>query len=215
MLSLNRRCGWMLAVACLCVTAITFAADPSTGAPDKPAAHDNTLTQFSTIDALLAGQYDGIVTLGEVLKRGDFGLGTFHRLDGELIILDGQAWQVTAAGKVSRMNPDITTPLTVMTHFSPTHQLTINSIASLEAFEAVLDTHITTSNAFLAIKVTGTFDQLRCRSVPAQDKPYPPLAEVIKTGQVIFDHAATKGTLVGIRCPAFSKGLNVPGYHCS
>ena len=50
------------------------------------------------------------------------------------------------------------------------------------------------------------------RAVAPQDKPYKPLAEVIKT-QSIHDYPTTRGILIGIRSPAFSKGISVPGYH--
>lgn len=38
---------------------------------------DNTLTQVSTIDAILNGLYDGVITYGELKGYGDFGIGTF------------------------------------------------------------------------------------------------------------------------------------------
>jgi acetolactate decarboxylase len=41
--------------------------------------------------ALLAGVYDGNVTIRELLRHGDFGLGTFNALDGEMLVLDGCA----------------------------------------------------------------------------------------------------------------------------
>ena len=47
--------------------------------------------QTSTIAALLDGIYDGDVTIAELLTHGDFGLGTFNHLDGEMVVLDGVA----------------------------------------------------------------------------------------------------------------------------
>jgi hypothetical protein len=44
--------------------------------------------QTSAIDALLAGDYDGQITLIELKKHGDFGLGTFEALDGELVAFE-------------------------------------------------------------------------------------------------------------------------------
>ena len=40
--------------------------------------------QTSTMGALLAGVYEGNVTIRELLRHGDFGLGTFNALDGEM-----------------------------------------------------------------------------------------------------------------------------------
>lgn len=49
----------------------------------------NTVTQVSTIDALLTGAYDGSMTCGELVKHGNLGIGTFDRLDGEMVLADG------------------------------------------------------------------------------------------------------------------------------
>ena len=58
----------------------------------------------------------------------------------------------------------------------------------------------------------GVFSRLKTRSVPRQKKPYPRLVEVARK-QPTFEFRNVKGTIVGFRCPAFVKGINVPGYH--
>ena len=49
----------------------------------------STLFQVSTSTALVQGVYNGVVTIGELKQHGDFGLGTFDGLDGEMLALDG------------------------------------------------------------------------------------------------------------------------------
>ena len=58
------------------------------------------LTQVSTIDALLAGAYDGVMNTSEFKNYGNFGLGTFDKLDGEMIVLNGDVYQARYDGKV-------------------------------------------------------------------------------------------------------------------
>jgi len=41
--------------------------------------------QIGTFGALSAGRYDGIEPIGLLGKHGDFGVGTFDRLDCEMI----------------------------------------------------------------------------------------------------------------------------------
>jgi Alpha-acetolactate decarboxylase len=55
----------------------------------QAADDDAEVYQFSTTSALLDGVYDGDVTVADILRHGDFGLGTFNHLDGEMVILDG------------------------------------------------------------------------------------------------------------------------------
>jgi len=58
----------------------------------------------------------------------------------------------------------------------------------------------------------GQFSFMKTRSVPAQSKPYPPLAEVTKT-QPEFEFNNVEGEIVGFYCPAYAQGINVTGLH--
>jgi hypothetical protein len=61
-------------------------ADPGGGARHR---RRGTLVQFGTLDQLNRAVLDGHTTVGQLERRGDFGLGTFNALDGEMIVLDG------------------------------------------------------------------------------------------------------------------------------
>ena len=169
------------------------------------------ITQTSTIDALLAGMYDGDMTCGELLENGDFGIGTFDTLDGEMIVHKGKLYQIKADGHVHRPAMSTKTPFASVCQFNPEIQFQIQT-ANFKAVNAIIDEKIPNQNLFVAIEITGTFKYVKTRSVPAQKKPYPPLSEVAKT-QPIFKRQNVVGTIVGFRCPAFVKGINVPGYH--
>ena len=70
----------------------------------------DTVTQVSILDALLASRFDGCLSCGELLKLGDLGIGTFDRMDGEMIVVDGAIYQVKADGEVYTPDPDTSTP---------------------------------------------------------------------------------------------------------
>ena len=80
----------------------------------------HTLFQTSTIDALLSGNYEGDVSFAELQARGDFGLGTFDALDGEMIALDGDFYQVKADGRAYGVDKRLKTPFAVVTSSSLT-----------------------------------------------------------------------------------------------
>ena len=79
----------------------------------------HTLFQTSTIDALLSGNYEGDVSFAELEAYGDFGLGTFDALDGEMIGLDGYFYQVKADGRAYGVDERMKTPFAVVTFFEP------------------------------------------------------------------------------------------------
>src|SRR6478672_10581565 len=70
----------------------------------------HTLFQVSTSGALVAGVYSSAVSVKGILEHGDFGLGTFANLDGEMVILDGRAFQVKGNGSVMEASPDAGAP---------------------------------------------------------------------------------------------------------
>ena len=51
----------------------------------------HTLFQVSTSGALVEGVFDREVSVKSILEHGDFGLGTFANLNGEMVVLDGRA----------------------------------------------------------------------------------------------------------------------------
>lgn len=170
-----------------------------------------TLTQFSTIDALLAGYYDGTVPVSKLLEYGNFGIGTFDKLDGEMIVLDGVVYQFKADGKLYKANENTTSPFASVVKFKGGEKHKITN-GKLKSIETTIDSLIDNVNLPYAIKISGKFSYTKTRSVPAQSKPYKPLSEVTKT-QPIFELQNINGKLVGFRLPQFMKGINVPGYH--
>ena len=172
----------------------------------------NTITQVSTLDALLAGAYDGQISCKELLNRGDLGIGTFEGLDGEMVLLDGKVYQVKADGKVYHPQACLRSPFAAVVNFKPDTVFSLNEETDLEALEKIIDEKMNNKNIFCAIKIKGSFARMKTRSVPCQHKPYPPLTEVTKS-QPVFDLQAVSGTIVGFRLPDYIKGINMPGYH--
>ena len=77
------------------------------------------LYQTSLMSALMAGLYEGEMTYGEIRNHGDFGLGTFNDLDGEMVGFDGTFYQLRSDGSVRPVTADQKTPFAVVTFFQP------------------------------------------------------------------------------------------------
>lgn len=170
------------------------------------------LTQLSTIDALMSGVYDGPFTIGEVKRLGDFGLGTFNALDGEMVLDKGVVYQVRGDGSVHPMRNSEHTPFALVTRFKPEHSVELPAGIGLAELEQFLDARLPGVNRFYAVRIEGLFHSLKARSVPRQQRPYLPLAEAAKQ-QAVFDFGEVRGTVLGFRSPPFVKGVGVPGYH--
>jgi len=172
----------------------------------------NGITQVATIDALLAGVYDGHMSLETLRRYGDFGIGTFEGLDGEMILLEGTFYKVRVDGKVYQPTLSERTPFACVTRFVPDITEIIQTSTDMKSLEERIDRRIPQQNRFCAFTLHGYFPHVQARSVPSQTKPYPPLVEVTKK-QTVFTLLQVHGTLIGFRSPPFVEGVNVPGYH--
>ena len=175
-------------------------------------AQDDVLFQVSTIDALMQGVFDGFYSFNDLMAQGDFGIGTFDALEGEMIALDGDYYQVKADGVAYLVQENMTAPFATVTRFEVDQTAALENAANFTELARQLDRHLPSRNAFYALRIDGTFPYVQTRSVPAQEKPYPRLAEAVKN-QSVFNFTNVTGSMVGIWAPEFAKGVNVPGYH--
>ena len=194
----------------LSVAAMTLAAGLAMGA--DPGIGDDVLYQVSTINVLLDGGYDGMLSFGDLKKYGDAGIGTFDRVDGEAVILDGVAYQAMADGRVRTVPDAMTTPFACVTFFKADKTLELKAVPTLNALKAALDAKLESKGVFYAVRIDGVFASVKYRSVPKQAKPYPKLAEVTKN-QPVFERSDIKGSLIGFWCPDLARAFNVPGWH--
>ena len=181
-------------------------------APGLPAGAAEAY-QVSTISSLLAGGYDGATTIGEMLRHGNFGLGTFNGVDGEMIVLDGQVYRATTDGRSHLVDPSELTPFAVVVPFQPQSSMAVAAGQSLDQLEAALDALPYSASRIFAARVEGKFQTIQIRSEPKQNPPYRSLVEVIKAEQVVHTLNDTQGTLIGFRFPAAASSVNVAGWH--
>ena len=177
------------------------------------AAKPGRLFQTSTLQALMAGIYDGDLTFQTLARHGDFGLGTFDALDGEMIALEGVFYQIKADGRVSPVTGSMKTPFAAVTFFKAGRTHMIEAPLNYQQLLDYVDRLLPSPNLPYAIRVDGLFSSVKTRSIPRQQKPYPPLAAAAEK-QAVFELANVKGVIVAFHYPAYLAGVNMPGYHC-
>lgn len=172
----------------------------------------DTLYQVSVLSGLMSGDYDGKVSLRQIRKRGDFGIGTFDRLDGEAVELDGEFYQVKNDGKIHRPPLGTTSPFAMTSFFHPDSGFSLSAQPDFDSLKGAIDGHLETKNIPYAVRVDGKFSFVKTRSIARQNKPYRPLPEIAKE-QSVFEFQDVEGSLIGFRLPSYMAGVNLPGYH--
>jgi acetolactate decarboxylase len=171
----------------------------------------HTIFQVSTSGALVAGVDDREVSVKTLLEHGNFGLGTFADLDGEMAVVNGRAYQIHGTGVVAEASPDAGAPFAVVTWFDPRIDVSIGPVGSFKDLEASCDDFRRSGNIFYALRLDGQFKKVRARAVNPS-KARTGLVDAAKA-QSEFHFADLEGTLIGLWSPGFSSAFSVPGYH--
>jgi acetolactate decarboxylase len=168
--------------------------------------------QTSTIVSLVEGLYDGNVAYRDVMRHGDFGVGTFNALDGEMVALDGRYFRLRSDGSVSRVSGDELTPFAAVTRFRPNIDHNQDGSLTRRQCEAVVHRLAPSDNLFYALRIDGRFPSVLTRTVSKQSKPYPRLADAA-AAEPTATLTDTVGTIVGFHTPDYAQGIAVAGFH--
>ena len=165
---------------------------------DKNVQEPVKLFQYNTLGALMAGLYGGTMTVGELLEHGDLGLGTLDSIDGELIVLDGKAYQAKGSGEqpeIVEVSPDALIPYAAVVP----HQAEVIFRQRFEMTDKELEERIESyydgENLFRSIKIRGEFSHMHVRMIP-KSTPDTKFADVA-THQPEYSRDNVAGTIVG------------------
>lgn len=172
---------------------------------------DQTVFQTSTVNALMEGASTGEMTMGELKTHGDFGLGTFDGLDGEMIELDGKVFQVRADGHARPVEDSTRTPFATVSFFKADESAQLDRPCDQAEMLATVATMLPSQNIFHALRIEGRFDYVKTRAVAKQDKSVG--LEQAAREEPVFEFHDVEGTIVGFFTPDYLRGVNLPGYH--
>ncbi len=172
---------------------------------------NNQLVQIGNLNSLMMGDYYGSCKVKDLLRFGDTGIGTYAGLDGEAIIINGKAYNGRATGVVSEMQADDYLPFSTVAKFNNEVNENHLEFTSIEDFKTKMEQYLQSHNFFYMIKMAGNFN-VRVRSCFVQNEPYEPLYKVA-CDQREFEYHDEEGFVVGLYCPNYVNGMNLPGWH--
>ena len=131
------------------------------------------LFQVALLQSLMQGEYDGVVTVGELKEYGDTGIGTFKGVNGEMIVLDGTFYRAVWDGSVEVAPDDETVPFSNVTFFDSDIKAEHVNADSSSELKSILNSIVRKHgrNQFYMAKVTGLMPSILVRSELEQKEP--------------------------------------------
>ena len=173
---------------------------------------DNHIYQYSLLNALMDGVSETGIPASKLASMGNQGLGTFVRMNGELLFLDGKVYQLQAEGNIREADANDQIPFCVSTQFVPqqTQKVQLKTKEDVENVLNSFNDHAT--NLFMSYRINGKFDYLKCRTVRGQEFKGESLSELGKR-QSVENYEKVEGTIIGFRTPKNWQGFGVAGEH--
>jgi acetolactate decarboxylase len=164
------------------------------------------LYQTSLMSALIEGNLRRADALWRPHAHGDFGLGTFNDLDGEMVGFDGVFYQLSSDGSARPTTDDQKTPFAVLAFFIPDQSLALSNIEQGGRPSAWLPRGKTICSPRSAPMAawSGSRPARAARSIAR------PSAAGRGAGQAETVLTDAAGTFAGFRTPTFARTLGVP-----
>ncbi|TLV03526.1 acetolactate decarboxylase [Dyadobacter luticola] len=199
-----------LLLSAACMFQSCKSAYPKTG---RASLEKDFMYQYSIIDALMAGVFDGDLTIGQLKNKGDFGIGTFNRVDGELMMNAGLVYRTKFDGSVEEVSDEDSTSAAFIKFFSADTVIILNDKnLTYEKIQQYLSEKLN-PNEIYALRIKGRFTTMTTRAEKPAKPPYTSLPEHLKTNQTVFDLKNSEGICNGFLLPPYLARTNVPGFH--
>ena len=176
----------------------------------------NKMYQVSTLQALALGYSRAVISVEDLLKEGDTGLGTFEDVNGEMILMEGQCFRADQNGDVTVVSPDTGVPFAAVAKHHGEQQFYLKDMPDIASIRTELTRKIEERfglNSMHIVRIDGVFEKVDARSEAPYRSHHVTLKEVLGRTQKAFIFENIRGTLVGVYFPDYMDGINMPGWH--
>ncbi len=185
----------------------------TSGEHPTPRSAADVVYQYSLLEALRNGVYEGELTVAAAKRHGLHMLGTFNFLNGELVADGKTVYQVLTSGKVVEAADSAKLPYVMATRFWPDLTVKLPEFENYQALcESILN-RLPSKNIPYAIRVDARFVRLElggAEKVKRDD--HRPLTEVI-ADRPRYQASDVSGTIVGFYVPNYLANVAVANFH--
>ena len=172
--------------------------------------------QVSTLQALALGFSKSVITVEELIRHGNLGLGTFEDVDGEMIVLDGECYRARNDGSVIVAEGERGVPFASVCRFQSKRLEKLEKMDTIEQLKEWLTLRIEEDfglNSMYAVRIDGAFSKVDARSESGTKAHHVTLKDALSVTQKAFIFENVAGTLVCVYYPDYMDGINAAGWH--
>lgn len=170
------------------------------------------LFQVAPFSALEKGGFEGALSIEKLSKEGNFGIGTFSGLDGQMVAYKGKYYYINLKGQVKKANERRKVPFAQVVHFNPEISFKLEHLRNLDILSEAISDQMEFKNHPYALMIKGKFTYLKLSSYKEQKRPYSSLKKA-KDEQGVYYYEEVEGALIGFWFPSYFSNVAESGYH--
>ncbi len=177
---------------------------------------NNKMYQVSTLQALSLGYTKPVINVLELKKNGNTGLGTYEGVNGEMIMIDGQAYRAKENGDIEKAADDMGVPFASVSNFKADKKFEVGEFKSIDELKVYLNNLIEENfglNSMHMVRIDGDFSLIDARSESGYYAIHVPLKDMLAKTQKAFEIKDVRGSLVCVYYPDYMDGINAAGWH--
>jgi acetolactate decarboxylase len=167
----------------------------------------SNLYQVGTFAAVLNGAVNGDANYQLLKQKGNFGLGTFNGITGEMVAYQGQFYHIGEKGVTTSVTDETKTPFAQVIQFNPTIDFPLTNIDNLKQLVDNLLPIFKNQNRAYAVHIHGLINYLKLRGRTPR-KPGEPVPL-----EIPYEAQNVRGDLIGFYFPEHLLSLTAPGLH--
>lgn len=174
---------------------------------------DRPIFHYSVMDAMRNGVYTGALRIDALAAQGNFGLGTYNQLDGEMVALDGVFYRVAPDGVVSKAEDQRKVPFASVAFFKADQVFELNNVKNIEMLQQEIMRRLPSRNKPYLIRIETVFKELNVGGAnKLAEKDTTGLAELMKS-RPLYKRQNIAGTVVGFYHPSYASGIDLSPFH--
>ncbi|WP_200974824.1 acetolactate decarboxylase [Echinicola sp. 20G] len=187
--------------------------DQPTEINSKQTSSSDKIWHYSILDAMRRGIYEGTNTVKELKAHGDFGLGTFNHLNGELVALDGVIYRIPPSGEVEVAPDTMISPFTSLSFFNADTTMTFPFTGDFEDLKRNIEGILPSRNVPYAIKVRSQWSEITVGGAkPVETTDTTELAVLMKS-RPQYQAENIQGMMIGFFTPSLMSNVDLSPFH--
>lgn len=166
------------------------------------ARNADVFTQINTTNALVSGVMETDVTVKDLIRWGDFGLGCTEGMNESILVLDNKIYSNIDVPEDRKIG------LFHLAFFKEASSVKLEQTMNLKQLRNYMDSVLPTRNIMYAVKCKGRFESMQTSIPLAFQKPYPRIVPEMTDQSVNREVKNVSGTIIAFWLPSFLLGIN-------